>query len=72
MHKKGDESRTPPPADKAAVTEPRERSRAVISPGINVNVQIHIAADATSETIEEIFKNMRRYVLGSDGATAEE
>jgi hypothetical protein len=34
-----------------------------VGPGIHINIEIHIAADATSETIEEIFKNMRRYVL---------
>ena len=33
------------------------------SPGVHVNVEIHIAADAKTSTIEDIFKNMRRYVL---------
>jgi hypothetical protein len=33
------------------------------SPAIHVNLEIHIAADATAETIAEIFKNMRKYVL---------
>jgi hypothetical protein len=37
--------------------------------GININIEIHIAADAAPETIEEIFKNMRRYVLGGDGTS---
>lgn len=32
-------------------------------PNIHVNVEIHIAADATAETVQEIFKNMARYVL---------
>jgi hypothetical protein len=36
------------------------------SPALNINIEIHIAADATSETIEEIFKNMARYVLGKE------
>lgn len=40
----------------------------VVSPGIHINVEIHIAADASAETVEEIFKNMRRYVLSGDGA----
>lgn len=31
--------------------------------GLNVNVEIHIAADAKPATIEEIFKNMRRYLI---------
>jgi hypothetical protein len=33
------------------------------TPGVHINIEIHIAADASSETVEEIFKNMRRYVL---------
>lgn len=31
--------------------------------GLNVNVEIHIAADAKPATIEEIFKNMRKYLM---------
>ena len=38
--------------------------------GLNVNVEIHIAADAKPATIEEIFKNMRRYLLDQPDATA--
>ncbi len=34
-----------------------------VGAGINVNVEIHIAADAKPATIEEIFKNMRKYLL---------
>ena len=33
------------------------------SPAVHINVEIHIAADAEPATIEEIFKNMRKYVL---------
>ena len=33
------------------------------SPAIHINLEIHIAADATPKTVEEIFKNMRKYVL---------
>lgn len=33
------------------------------SPSVHVNVEIHIAADATSDTVREIFRNMARYVL---------
>lgn len=33
------------------------------SPSVHVNVEIHIAADATAATVREIFKNMARYVL---------
>jgi hypothetical protein len=42
-------------------------------PGVNINIEIHIAADASATTIQEIFKNMRKYVLGgSDDEAAEE
>jgi len=37
--------------------------RVTLEPGVRVNIEIHIAADATPDTIEEIFKNMRAYVL---------
>lgn len=33
------------------------------SPSVHVNVEIHIAADATANTVREIFRNMARYVL---------
>lgn len=33
------------------------------SPAVHINLEIHIAADATPETVAEIFKNMRKYVL---------
>lgn len=46
-----------------------------LTPAVNINIEIHIAADASAETVEEIFKNMRRYVLSGDkgdhGSTAE-
>lgn len=38
-----------------------------VGQGIHINIEIHIAADASSETVEDIFKNMRRYVLSGDG-----
>jgi hypothetical protein len=38
-------------------------SKANVSTDVNINVQIHIAADAKPEVIRDIFKNMRRYVL---------
>lgn len=34
-----------------------------IGAGLNVRVEIHIAADAKPATIEEIFKNMRKYLM---------
>lgn len=33
------------------------------SPSVHVNVEIHIAANATADTVREIFRNMARYVL---------
>lgn len=65
-----------PPADQSrTVVAPARRSLSssvaepIVSLGasIHVNIEIHIAADASSETIEEIFRNMRRYVLSGDG-----
>ena len=53
------EQATAPIPSSAAIT-----SQAVsVQPGIHINIEIHIAADASSDTIEEIFRNMRRYVL---------
>jgi hypothetical protein len=34
-----------------------------VSPDIHINLEIHIAANAMPDTVEEIFKNMRKYVL---------
>ncbi|MFE7844584.1 hypothetical protein ACFUTX_05230 [Microbacterium sp. NPDC057407] len=34
-----------------------------VSSGVNINIEIHIAADADTQTIEDIFRSMRRYVL---------
>jgi hypothetical protein len=36
-----------------------------VSPAIHINLEIHIAADATPDTVEEIFKNMQKYVLAN-------
>ncbi len=52
-----------PPSVKVAPPTPAVS----VGPGIHINIEIHIAADASSETIEEIFRNMRRYVLTGDG-----
>jgi hypothetical protein len=35
---------------------------------LNINVQIHISAEATSEQIESIFAAMRRYLYDGTGA----
>lgn len=56
------------PAHRATSAQAAAAPMAVsVGPGIHINIEIHIAADASSETVEEIFKNMRRYVLSSDG-----
>jgi hypothetical protein len=55
---KGDgksEGQQPPP--------PPPQGQLTLGSGLQVNVEIHIAADAKPATIEEIFKNMRKYLL---------
>lgn len=39
-----------------------------VSSGVNINIEIHIAADASTQTIEDIFRSMQRYVLRQDGS----
>jgi hypothetical protein len=56
-----------PAATAAATPAPVSASpRVNIGAGLNVNVEIHVAANAKPATIEEIFKNMRKYLI--DGA----
>lgn len=59
----------PVAAPAAPVSVPGPQVSVQASPAIHINLEIHIAADATAETVAEIFKNMRKYVL-NDG-TAE-
>lgn len=56
----------------SAVSQPRPSSASVgsqpavtmsTSPNVHVNLEIHIAADATADTVREIFRNMALYVL---------
>jgi len=54
----GAEQQTPPPPPPA------------VNPALQINIEIHIAANAEPSTIEEIFKNMRKYVLGQPDETA--
>jgi hypothetical protein len=42
------------------------------SPAVHINIEIHIAADATAETVAEIFKNMRKYVLSNPDEAPED
>jgi hypothetical protein len=59
----------PAPADAGAPVTAAPAAPAVATPSVSmadrvhINVEIHIAADAKPSTIEEIFKNMRRYLL---------
>lgn len=69
------ESRRAPRAPTAEPMRPTARQAGSsgptveFTPAVNINVQIHIAADASPATVEEIFKNMSKYVLGrTDGA----
>jgi hypothetical protein len=59
----GTGSKTPPPPP------PPIPPTVSLGNGLNVNVEIHIAADAKPATIEEIFKNMRKYLLEDPGVT---
>jgi glycine cleavage system regulatory protein len=58
----------PAPADSAAqeTAQPqaaqRQPARGGIEPSLNINVQIHISADATAEQIEQIFKSMSTHL----------
>jgi hypothetical protein len=51
----------PPPVLPASLVTPPANLK--VSPAIHINLEIHIAADAMPDTVEEIFKNMRKYVL---------
>jgi len=52
-----------PSQEVAATPQPRAQVGALPSgPVLNINVEIHIAADAKASTVEEIFKNMRKYL----------
>jgi hypothetical protein len=54
----------PPPLSPTGV-------KVAVSPDIHINLEIHIAADAKPATVEEIFKNMRKYVLSPPDSTDE-
>lgn len=56
-------SPTPPATMERQVLPPAPSVNVSTSPSVHVNVEIHIAADATADTVREIFKNMARYVL---------
>lgn len=41
----------------------RRRLEYSTNPAVHVNIQIHISPDAQPDTVAEIFRNMKRYVL---------
>lgn len=51
----------------APATPPVAGPAVSVSSGVNINIEIHIAADASTQTIDDIFKSMSRYVLRPDG-----
>lgn len=53
------------PSGEVRVSTPARSIDVSTSPAVHVNIEIHIAADATAETVAEIFKNMRKYVLNN-------
>jgi hypothetical protein len=57
-----EEAEPEPPAPLPA-SPPGPPPLLTLGTGLQVNVEIHIAADAKPATIEEIFKNMRKYLL---------
>jgi hypothetical protein len=61
-------SKAPPEKQRHTRQQSDTGSRKVDSMPLNVNVQIHISADATGEQIESIFSAMRRYLYDSPGA----
>lgn len=52
-----------PAQDAATAVATPPQVSVTASPSVHVNVEIHIAANATADTVREIFKNMARYVL---------
>jgi hypothetical protein len=64
---------TPPPvAPPPVVPSPVAPTAGVtVGAGLNVNLEIHIAADAKPATVEEIFKNMRKYLIDGPDSSAD-
>jgi hypothetical protein len=60
-------SGSPAPVIREAPVPQVSAPQVTVGSGVNINIEIHIAADASTQTIEDIFKNMRRYVLRPDG-----
>jgi len=61
----------PPQVEPPAAPQIASSRQATVAAGLNINVEIHIAADAKAATIEEIFKNMRKYLFDGSDSTAD-
>jgi hypothetical protein len=60
------------PAPPTAAPAPHAAPAVVsMGAGLNVNLEIHIAADAKPATVEEIFKNMRKYLIDGPESSAD-
>jgi hypothetical protein len=57
------------PKDVAAIEKQSDNGKSKttlsISPNLQLNIQIHIAADTPEDKIEAIFRNMRVYLLNN-------
>lgn len=61
-----EQNEIPPPASPSGPS-----GGLMIGTGLNVNLEIHIAADAKPATVEEIFKNMRKYLIDGPDSSAD-
>jgi hypothetical protein len=61
----GGETEEEPPEKTA--TPPTKPTTELVSPYININIQVHIDAEASKDQIEQLFKNLDKYVLKKYG-----
>jgi len=61
LAKSGKESRVSHPS-KIPTPETLALGRAPAAPGLNINLEIHISADATPDQIDKIFESMARHI----------
>ena len=54
------------PSEEQETTLRKPTKQVNISPKLQLNLEIHIAADTSDEKIESIFKNMKKYLLTND------
>ena len=55
-----------PPSRERKGNKDQDGARNQSKPDLNLNIQIHISADASSEQIDAIFSSMKRYFNESD------